>query len=707
MATLSKSISSFAAIFAVILCVIFAVSFAQGCGFTQSLQDQVVFDLARPAPKQGEINPRRAATYAPIRFVVSFLDLDDSSKYCTAAGETKPDMKGGTRTCVAEDVFTSAMRTELKTVIIPKAIALLNSTLSVVPLTSNLVVGSTSQCTGGFTIPASHTTTGVPDADYVLYVAAAPTQEGNVAWAGGCQSTSGSPSRIIVGRANFGPRYLTRSTMPLKDIISTGVHEILHALGYSYSSFNNANMITSMSIRGITKNVITTAKVRDEARKFIGCGSLPGVELENEGGSGTADSHPDRRIYQDDVMAGAGGESLSTITLSVMESLGVYQANYTGAQNMVTGKGLGCLYTTGGCTDNNVFCPTLNVDGCTSNLKAVGKCSAAFLTDSCTYINGYSNLKCYDDSQTDTDYSGDTFHEDSRCYKTQNTMKKTGASQNPPSVFRCFKSQCFGGILSFAIGRSSTNFVTCNAGATATYTGYDGSVICPNVTLMCDSLQSSANKTATNDVLNTITTRTYGKENRASDWIYTTKLTLTVTGSGWSTIINNYYSDLFVAMQGDVAQILDVQSQQVWVTSVSGSSSSVQFVITVNIPTQSSSQVQASFASYLGRAAWMPRTSNLYTSKSGASDSTVLGAAGTTDKPSNICTPYMPSFEDDNKCNGFAAGLAIAAIAFIALIVISIYCCCCKYQPPPNSKDAENGGKKLDRSVKYQVQVKK
>lgn len=704
MALLSKSVTSFACIFGVLLCVllVFATTASYGCIFDEpAFQKQMAEDLAKPAPANTGIVAGRAGTYSPIRITVSTLDLDDSSKYCTAAGDTRSDMQGGTRTCTADDVFSAAKKTELKNTILPAAMKLLQEAFAVNPVIGNLLVGSTSQCSGGFTIPSSHVAPGVANTDLVLYVAAAPTAVGNVAWAATCQETADATKRAVVGRVNFGPYYLQRSKMALRDIISTGVHEILHAMGYSYSKFSGVvGMTSSSTARGITKNFVVAAKAKDEARKWVGCGSIPGVELENEGGSGTANSHPDRRIYMDDVMAGAGGEALSTVTLSVMEALnGAYQANFSAAQNMVTGKGLGCGYTDGDCNTaagglNKIWCSGTAAT-CNSNLKAIGPCSSGFLTDDCRYSNAYSNKKCYDDSQTDDADSGDTFHANARCFETTGGFKKSGAGTTSSLTQRCFKAQCFANILSFAIGRDSVGYVTCVAGSSASYSGYDGSITCPNITYMCDSLQLAANSTAAPDNLIDKVALTYGKTNRAADYIYTTKLTLTLSGSNWNNVINGYFSDLFMAMQGDVAQILGLELQQVWIRSVSGTTTTVQFVVTVNSPKLSSVAIRGSFASYLGRRAWMPRTAELYASRSGSSDNAVLGAAGAEDKPENACTPYMPSFEDDTKCNGFIAGLAIAAAALVALIVVTIYCCCCKYQDPPS---------KLDKSVKYEVQ---
>ncbi|CCW71254.1 unnamed protein product [Phytomonas sp. Hart1] len=75
--------------------------------------------------------------------------------------------------------------------------------LLVQPLRHNIRVDQlTGKICSEFTVPESHHTTGVPDTDFVLYVAAGSTELGVNAWAVKCQlDASGRP---IVGVANIG-----------------------------------------------------------------------------------------------------------------------------------------------------------------------------------------------------------------------------------------------------------------------------------------------------------------------------------------------------------------------------------------------------------------------------------------------------------------------------------------------------------------------
>ena len=106
-----------------------------------------------------------------------------------------------------------------------------------------------------------------------------------------CQTES-SRGRPTVGWANFAPRYLDSQGT---DEFNVAVHEILHALGFSYDSFQryrkqNGEVYAFGELfdrytsggRTITKLLLPTAL--DVARIAFDCLTLDGLELENDGG---------------------------------------------------------------------------------------------------------------------------------------------------------------------------------------------------------------------------------------------------------------------------------------------------------------------------------------------------------------------------------------------------------------------------------------
>ena len=86
------------------------------------------------------------------------------------------------------------------------------------------------------------------------------------------------------------------------------IHEAIHCFGYSNSAFESfvnpttnailgtANVYGTTTARGKTVNFIKLAAVLAYAKTYFNCPSIFGVELEDEGGDGTAGSHWERRV---------------------------------------------------------------------------------------------------------------------------------------------------------------------------------------------------------------------------------------------------------------------------------------------------------------------------------------------------------------------------------------------------------------------------
>jgi hypothetical protein len=94
---------------------------------------------------------------------------------------------------------------------------------------------------------------------------------------------------------------------------STTIHEMAHALGFANNLFedyikpNGENYtlekITKTNIINVRKVIkIITPKVVELARETFGCSDLDGLELEQQGGQGTAGSHWEKRIMYADFM---------------------------------------------------------------------------------------------------------------------------------------------------------------------------------------------------------------------------------------------------------------------------------------------------------------------------------------------------------------------------------------------------------------------
>lgn len=432
----------------------------------------------------------RSQSLQGVRITVSDADLNDAAKYCSASGQTRPDFTGATVICRSEDILTSTKRTLLTKTILPAAIARIQSVLLLEPTASPIIVPATA-CAGlDITIPASHSTAGVADSDYVLLVTAGRTAQGTLAFAGPC--VTADTGRIVVGRVNFGPSSLVWSStdhIANEELIVTAVHEIFHALGFSYSVFNDAGMVTIVPRRqGATVYVFNGTRARDAAREFFDCPSMDGVELEGEGGSGARLSHVDKRLLADDIMAATGGNLLSKIAVAMLADLGHYtpasasitttSTTTTAAafQNMSFGYRGGCPFINSKCVfsdgvfgNTKFFCfDATVVDDCSFDYTYSGECGiavglealpAAFryfagspnkggtdaYMDGCPRLDALSNRFCNEERHaTFSEYAyGYTFSRYSRCFKTNAVLRNgfTVASALLGST-RCLVSRC-------------------------------------------------------------------------------------------------------------------------------------------------------------------------------------------------------------------------------------------------------------------------
>merc|ERR1719361_2921870 len=235
---------------------------------------------------------------------------------------------------------------------------------------------------------------GIADADFVFYISAMQTercQKGmTVAYAAHCQQES-ALDRPIAGHANLCPGSISTKRQELDILLSTVKHEMLHALGFSVSLFafyrdsegrpltprgenekpklNEELQTRQWSDRVIRKEkrrwkvragyvtkevqVVVTPKVREEVRKHYGCDTLSGAELEDQGEEGTALTHWEKRLFENEAMTGTHTQNpiYSRITMALMEDTGWYLPNYDMADNFKWGRNLSCNFALNSCLE--------------------------------------------------------------------------------------------------------------------------------------------------------------------------------------------------------------------------------------------------------------------------------------------------------------------------------------------------------------------
>jgi len=280
---------------------------------------------------------------------------------------------------------------------------------------------------------------GLSDVDFVLYVSAQAAdqctenvagQAETVAYAAHCQQED-ELDRPVAGHTNICPNSIKKPARDILSLTSTLKHELLHALGFSSSLFafyrdKSGRPLTAREedgkppinfdlqvrqwsestikvverdwdVRGGTLkkkiNLVVTPSVVREVRRHFNCSTLEGAELEDQGGDGTAFTHWEKRIFQNEAMTGTVHTDhpvYSRITLAMLEDSGWYIPDYSKAQDLSWGRNAGCEFAKKSCKylmdqarDNDKvttpFCSTLMNDGiktyCTADKGSVGSCN--------------------------------------------------------------------------------------------------------------------------------------------------------------------------------------------------------------------------------------------------------------------------------------------------------------------------------------------
>jgi len=433
------------------------------------------------------------------------------------------------------------------TIMMEAATHYLMDRMNVIRVQGNLKIqcesSSCSYSCGGFNVPWEHKTTGIPNADVVIYAMADRNRglcgNGVVAYAGTCFRDK-DKGRPIAGYLNFCNLY--RDARKFRQDVEVALHEVSHSLFFSsnhYAWFRDENgrrRYESGTRRVVgQRSYIMTPKVMQWTQDHFGirkgsCSGFYGAELENQGGGATAGSHWEASRFFDEVLTGytdGSARVFSGLNLALMEDSGWYEASWGREGTMKWGKDKGCLFVTGACLHRNAgqatysrfpdhFCVNGN-RGCTHFNKGVGKCNKSKQNKAIPRAYQYFNdpkmggdefanycpimkperdineetSMCND--QTDMwlvemiDY-GSQHGPDSRC--VLGGIKRPKAQVQSSDASQCYKHECIGtapnwtGVKIHMHGK----FVTCHYGQSGqrkTLSGYTGFILCPRVEHVC------------------------------------------------------------------------------------------------------------------------------------------------------------------------------------------------------------------------------
>ena len=137
------------------------------------------------------------------------------------------------------------------------------------------------------------------------------------------------------------------------------IHELTHALGFLNDAFvyfpgGREQTLLTKIVNNIQRTYIKTKKVIEVAKKYYGCNSIDGVEVEDQGTGGSAISHWESRILLGEYMTSVTYEdemAISDFTLALLEDSGWFMPNYYSGGLLRFGKNKGCEFLTSQCID--------------------------------------------------------------------------------------------------------------------------------------------------------------------------------------------------------------------------------------------------------------------------------------------------------------------------------------------------------------------
>ena len=196
--------------------------------------------------------------------------------------------------------------------------------------------------------------------------------------------TLNSNSRPVAGVVEINPNFSLikiDSDYYIKYLL---MHEISHILGFSSSFFKLLNLIYTENKNGVIKNYINSPTVLKKAKLHFNCDKIKGVELENQGGDGSAGSHWEARYMLGDYMISTDYTEMviSDITLAYFRDTGFYKVHYYTGGLFRFGKNQGCSFLEEDCVSNggknilfsNEFCTEPESYFCSSSHISRGDC---------------------------------------------------------------------------------------------------------------------------------------------------------------------------------------------------------------------------------------------------------------------------------------------------------------------------------------------
>ncbi|KAK1929545.1 Leishmanolysin-like peptidase [Phytophthora citrophthora] len=266
---------------------------------------------------------------------------------------------------------------------------------------------------------------GVPDTDFLIYVKAEDTanclSDGTLAYASTCQQDQFD--RPTFGMVNFCPGKIDTADFAFESLVSTALHELSHALGFSSRFFplmryddgtprterdeignppifsagicpngkeieyyvepSNSTIQFSTERDHVVAKMVTP-RVRAYVQQHFNCSTLEGAEMESQDG-GCIGSHWEERLFESEYMTAVDSyhNVFSALTLAFFEDSGWYRVNASTSEMLHFGLNKGCSFVTEKCVDPvtemavaaDHFCTSIDTQGCSVDARSRSTCS--------------------------------------------------------------------------------------------------------------------------------------------------------------------------------------------------------------------------------------------------------------------------------------------------------------------------------------------
>lgn len=214
---------------------------------------------------------------------------------------------------------------------------------------------------------------------------------------------------------------------------------------------NTSGILETVTFRNLSTNILKTPKVLQTTRQHFNCSLAKGMQLENQGSSGSLGSHWEKTLLYNEFMnpSSFGGQlqSISNFTFSLLEDTNWFKiAENAKTDPLAWGRNRGCDFFEKTCQSTINQYPEFTYNNnsqnsCGFDHSGVGYLADNSFTDNCKIYQNYNDAQCQDILNTDATNDRHTLNkygENSRCFVSN--ILSSSVTYN--FDFRCFTYNC-------------------------------------------------------------------------------------------------------------------------------------------------------------------------------------------------------------------------------------------------------------------------